>query len=116
MTSSPVFPPKNPKSSLDHLRVRLAKGNKPLKPKKPRAKQVYSLLWRNKWLTSDAKTVEEMSAKLRAAATELMLMAVDGVVLSYDVDGMGDDYAILVTTDPVVAKKYRMGKDRPFED
>ena len=67
----------------------------------------YVTLWRNKWLTSDAKTLDEMIASLRDAADTLEAMRQDGVVLA-DHGGVGDDYASLVTTDPEVAKKYDM--------
>ncbi len=42
---------------------------------------------------------------LRAAADRLEQMRKDGVVLE-DQGGVGDDYALLVTTDPKVAEKY----------
>jgi hypothetical protein len=66
----------------------------------------FGTLWRNKWLTSNAKTIEDMIASLRAAAAELEEMRRDGVTL--DPDGVADDYAYLVTSDPEVAKKYDM--------
>ncbi|NCC32367.1 MAG: hypothetical protein EOM24_10135, partial [Chloroflexia bacterium] len=61
----------------------------------------YISTWRNKWLTADAKTIEDMINMLRAAADELDQMRRDGVVLE-DEGGIGDDYAQLVTTDPKV--------------
>ena len=41
----------------------------------------YVTLWRNKWLTSKAKTIDEMIASLRDAADKLEAMRRDGVVL-----------------------------------
>lgn len=62
-------------------------------------------VWRNKFLTSDAKSLAEMVAMLRDAARTLEAMQRDGVVLE---GGADDDYALLVTTDPSVAEKYEM--------
>ncbi|MBK9259001.1 MAG: nucleotidyltransferase family protein [Polyangiaceae bacterium] len=67
----------------------------------------YILLWRNKWLTADAKTLPEMIASLKEAAERLEAMLTDGVVLDPK-GGTEDDYAYLVTTDPDVARKYDM--------
>lgn len=69
------------------------------------AKKRYSLLWRNKFLTTDCKSLSEMQAALAEAADQLGKMAADGVALE---GGVEDDYAELVTTDPKVAKKYGM--------
>jgi hypothetical protein len=41
----------------------------------------FEMLWRNKWLTSNARSVGEMADELRAAADELEAMARAGVVL-----------------------------------
>ena len=63
--------------------------------------------WRNKFLTSEAKSLGEMVQILQAAAQELSSMLADGVTLDPN-GGAGDDYALLVTTDPLIAKKYDM--------
>lgn len=68
----------------------------------------YEVLWRNKFLTIEAKTIEEMAEKLESAAITLKQMAVDGVVLE---GGAKDDYATLVTYDPKVAEKWGMLDD-----
>lgn len=73
----------------------------------------YMTLWRNNWLTADAKTLEEMIASLRAAADHLQAMKDDGVVLNPD-GGTSDDYAYLVTYDPAVAKKWGLEDEREF--
>lgn len=75
----------------------------------------YYLLWRNKWLTAEAKSIGEMAAALKAAAEELDQMAADGIVLSAD-GGIAGDYAYLVTTDPAIAKKYKMWDESEFWD
>jgi hypothetical protein len=67
----------------------------------------YMTTWRNKFLTTDAKSLEEMILALRNAAAELETMQADGVRLDPD-GGTGDDYAHLVTEDPHVARKYGM--------
>jgi|GEM_PF-192405 len=68
----------------------------------------YVMLWRNKWLTAKAKTIDEMIGMLRGASEELQAMKRDGVFLDAEREGVDDDYAHLVTLDPVVAKKYGM--------
>jgi len=78
-------------------------------------KKRYETLWRNKWLTSEAKTIDDMIASLRAAADDLDEMRKAGVTLE-DNGGVGDDYATLVTTDPEVAKKFRMEEEREYLD
>lgn len=67
----------------------------------------YVTLWRNKWLTSEAKSIDEMIALLQDATRTLEAMRRDGVLLEDD-GATADDYAHLVTTDPDVAKKYDM--------
>ena len=71
------------------------------------ARRRYVTLWRNKWLTAHAGTLEEMISALRAAAALLEETRKDGVMLETD-GGVEDDYAHLVTTDPEVARKYDM--------
>ncbi len=73
----------------------------------------YVTLWRNKWLTAHAKTIDEMIAALRAATETLEAMRRDGVTLEGDAS-VGDDYAHLVTTDPEVAHKYDMIDESEF--
>jgi hypothetical protein len=73
----------------------------------------YVTLWRNKWLTANAKTIDDMIASLRDAAETLEAMRRDGVTMEDD-GGAGDDYAHLVTTDPEVAKKYDMIEESEF--
>jgi hypothetical protein len=73
----------------------------------------YLMLWRNKFLTADAKSVDEMAETLRRAAETLAAMRADGVTL--DPEGRtGDDYAYLVTTDPDVARKHDMHEESEF--
>lgn len=78
----------------------------------PPAKR-YITLVRNKWLTAEAESLEDMIEGLQCAADTLRLMLADGVTLDSG-GGTSDDYAYLVTTDPVVAKKYDMHDERDF--
>jgi hypothetical protein len=71
------------------------------------ARKRYVSTWRNKWVTAEAKSMEDMIRMLRSAADHLDQMRKDGVVLE-DNGGIGDDYAHLVTTDPKIAEKYGM--------
>jgi hypothetical protein len=73
----------------------------------------YLALWRNKFLTTDAKSLDGMIAALRDAVETLESMRADGVILEPG-GGTGDDYAHLVTTDPDVARKYDMQDEREF--
>jgi hypothetical protein len=78
----------------------------------PPAKR-YVTLWRNKWLTADAKSLEDMIAGLQSAADKLREMFADGVTLDPG-RGTSDDHAYLVTSDPVIAKKYDMHDEKEF--
>jgi hypothetical protein len=75
----------------------------------------YEMLWRNKWLTSEAKTIDEMIESLRAAADQLDEMRKAGVILD-DSREMADDYATLLTTDSNVAGKFGMEEEREYLD
>jgi len=80
----------------------------------PRPKR-YMTIWRNKFLTIDAKSLDEMIEILGGAVQELKDMRADGVTLDPD-GGTADDYAYLVTTDSVIAKKYGMEDESEFWD
>jgi hypothetical protein len=67
--------------------------------------KTYEITWRNKWVTADAKTIDEMIAMLRASADCLEKMQKDGIVLE-DNGSAADDYACLITTDSKIAKKH----------
>src|SRR5262245_1428140 len=71
--------------------------------------QRYTMWWRNKWLTADAKTMGDMVKELRGAAAYLEELKNAGVVL--EPEGCPDDYAHFVTTDPRVARKFRFEKE-----
>ena len=73
----------------------------------------YVTLWRNKFLTIDAKNLNEMISSIEHAAATLKAMLADGVTLDSE-GGTADDYAYLVTTDPDIAKKYGMHDESEF--
>ncbi len=73
----------------------------------------YMTLWRNKFLTIDAKNFDEVIEKLGEAVELLKQMRADGVDVDPD-GGTADDYIRLVTTDPEIAKKYDMHDEREF--
>ena len=73
----------------------------------------YLLLWRNKLLTVEAKSLDDMIGMLEAGAEQLRRMRADGVVLD-PTRGAADDYAHLVTNDPDVARKYDMHLESEF--
>ena len=77
------------------------------------ARTRYVTTWRNKWLTAEAKSIDDMISMLRAAADQLDQMRKDGVVLDED-SGVGDDYAHLVTTDAKVAEKYGLVNESEY--
>jgi hypothetical protein len=73
-------------------------------------KQVrYSTLWRNKWLTSDAKTLEDMEVCLREAAEQIGRFKDAGFLL--DADGGPDDYMTIYTHDKALAERFDMEED-----
>ena len=67
-------------------------------------KQRYEMLWRNKHLTVEAKSITEMADLLQGAANDLRAMTAAGVVL--ESDGVENDHARLTTTDPEVAEQF----------
>jgi hypothetical protein len=77
---------------------------------------VYNMLWRNKWLTANAKSIVEMAENLHSAALELEEMAKDGIILDPEQDDISDDYANLITKDQVVAEKYGLTLDDFLDD
>jgi hypothetical protein len=79
------------------------------------ARKRYEYLWRNKFLTLEASSLEDMIATLRGAAARLEAMLADGVQLDPQ-GGTADDYATLFTYDPDVAKKYDFHPEEDFLD
>lgn len=78
----------------------------------------YTRLWRNKFLTIDAKSIGEMAEILTAAAAELSEMSATGkIVIDPNNPGcVSDDYAFLVTDDSELAAKYGFEVQEDGED
>lgn len=75
----------------------------------------YTMLWRNKWLTSNAIDIDEMIDAFKDATAFLEEMKAAGVTLNPD-SGIDDDHAELVTEDKEVADKYGFGNEEDFWD
>ncbi len=76
---------------------------------------VYSYWWRNKWLTADAQTIDDVINLLEAAAATLREMRDAGITL--DPEGnTQDDYARLITSDPAVAEKFGFEDESQYLD
>jgi hypothetical protein len=71
-------------------------------------------IWRNKFLTVGAKSIEEMAHALEVAAAELRTMLADGVTL--EEGGAEDDYVHLFTPDPEIARRYDMHEESELFD
>ncbi len=76
-------------------------------------KKVYTMIWRGKHLTDEAKTLDEMVGMLYAAAEELLEMKNSGVILE---DAVKDDFAHLITTKRKVANKFGFLEEEPDEE
>lgn len=62
------------------------------------------ITWRNKWITSDAKTIDDFIRTFEALAKKFKQWKEWGIQL-YDDGGVGDDYAIFITDNMDVAIK-----------
>ncbi len=80
-----------------------------------KARKRYIKTWRNKGLTAEARSDEEMIVALRAAADQLNEMLGEGVEIDDDT-GLGDDYALLVTMDAKVAEKFGFVDESEYWD
>lgn len=69
---------------------------------------MYTMLWRNAYLTLDAGSLPEMAARLQEASERLKEMSDAGVIL---LDGADDDAARLITDDADVAEKFGLDED-----
>jgi len=65
----------------------------------------YEITWRNKWLTANIQSIDEMISAVREAANGLKQMRDAGVFLDPN-GGTSDDYARLVTTERGVAARF----------
>jgi len=67
---------------------------------------LFESLWRNKFLTSEATSIQGMSFMLREAANDLDVMASEGVVLDLEGSDMSGDYVRLITEASDVAVRF----------
>lgn len=67
----------------------------------------YSTVWRNKWLTSEAQSLDDMIENLKEAISDLEDMKQAGVEANFE--GAADDYVYLTTYDRKLAKKFGFG-------
>lgn len=79
------------------------------------SKNIYMTTWRNKWITSDAKTIDDFINTFEFLAKKFKQWKEWGIQLSDD-GGVGDDYATFTTDNMEVAIKanftFTMGNDR----
>src|SRR5258708_7552306 len=68
--------------------------------------QQFEIMWRNKWLTSEAKSILAMAKALEAAAKRLRKMGAAGIRLDLANSTMGDAFAFLTASDPKGAKPF----------
>jgi hypothetical protein len=64
----------------------------------------YERFWRNKWLTLDATSFDDMIQRFLDAVEELRAMKEQGVTI--DASEAGEDYITLTTTNPQIAKAF----------
>lgn len=75
----------------------------------------YEQIWRNKWLTDSAKTIDDMIISLRDAADHLAKLKELGVVLDDESD-ISSDYAMLLVDDKSVADSFGFTDPEEEED
>jgi hypothetical protein len=76
-------------------------------------KKRYLTVWRNEFLTTGAKNLDDMIKSLRRAVEALEAMRADGVMMDPG-GGRPDGEVYLVTSDPDIAKKYDMHEESEF--
>jgi hypothetical protein len=67
--------------------------------------KIFETLWRNKWITANAKTIDDFITTFESLADMFKEWKEAGIKLETD-SGIEDDYATFLTKDPVVASKY----------
>jgi hypothetical protein len=73
----------------------------------------YIGLWQIEGVAAAAKSLEDIIAALPPSGDTLRAMLADGVTLDVS-RGIADDLIYLVTTDPIIAKKYDMHDEAEF--
>ncbi len=74
----------------------------------------YETIWRNKWITSGATTIDEMIGSLMRGIEELQEMKKDGI--EGDFDGADSDYIYFRTDNDVLATKYGMSEMEEWDE
>lgn len=79
---------------------------------------LYETIWRNKWITSDAISIDDMIVNLENAINELKEFKDSNI--EADFSGAGDDYIYFRTNDIVTADKFGLyevqQKDEEYDD
>jgi hypothetical protein len=78
--------------------------------------KTYEMIWRNKWLTADAETIDDMINRLQEAANKLKEMKDAGIILNNSGGSCADDYAFFETTDEEVAKRFELQEREDEEE
>jgi len=73
----------------------------------------YEFLWRNKWITFDAETIDDFIKTYEQLAQMFKDWKAKGVELDKE-SGVSDDYATFYTENEDVAKEY--GFEEPWEE
>ena len=76
----------------------------------------YITFFRNKWICSGAKTIEDFRDTYKNLYEMMQTWIDDGIKLSSDNGCVEDDYAVFCTTDPVVAEKYGFEVEERYEE
>lgn len=74
-----------------------------MKPKR------YEILWRNKWITSEAKTIDDFIETYEGLVSLFRMWKEKGIILDDD-SGIDDDYATFYTFNKEVAEELQFKK------
>ena len=75
----------------------------------------FILLWRNKWLTAEAETIDDVINIFEGTTNHFRAMRDAGVILDPE-SGISDDYAQFITTDKDVAEKWGFESEKEYYD
>jgi hypothetical protein len=82
------------------------------------SKTYYRTTWRNKWITTDARSIDDFIETFESLAKQFRQWKQWGITL-YDDGGVGDDYTSFITDDIDVAIKanfnFYIGEDHETE-
>lgn len=83
----------------------------------PQLRKKYVTIWRNKWITSNAGSIDEFIKIYEGLAEMMKSWKAQGILLDPDIIGsVGDDYAQFCTYDKVVAVKEGFEEETSEED